>query len=181
MTAEHQICATLLDMMESTPYTEIKASDLAKRAGVSRSSFYFYFDSVYAVLDRLENDFIHGISDDYTTIYKLSMNRSGRIGTKETIRPTIAFVGRNLRQFRLLSGPNGSPTFQEKLLKRAESVGVVLYCDGKLSRQEIMLRFNTMAGAQWYIYRWWSNHEQEVSQEEIIDYVAKLVDGLTFA
>lgn len=180
MTAEQKICDTLLDMMETTPFTEIKASDLAKRANVSRSSFYFYFDSIYSVLDKLEDDFIHGISDEYSTIYKLSVNRSGRMSTEDTIRPTIEYVGRHLRQFRILSGSNASHSFQEKLLQRAENVGIVLYCDGTVPTHEVMLRLNTMAGAQWYIYRWWANHEKDVSIDDIVSYVTQTVDKLSF-
>ena len=179
MTTEQLICTKMLDMMENTSFASIKASELAKEAGISRSTFYFYFDSVYAVLDKLEDDLISGISDDYATIYRLSLNRSGRISCRDSIRPTIEFVGRHLRQFRILSGPNGSPRFQEKLLERAERVGRVLYSAQQISPKEIMLKYNLMAGAQWYIYKWWANHESDFTAEDIIDYVAGFLDKIS--
>ncbi len=180
MTAEQKICNAFLDMLETTPFTEIKANDLAKRATVARSSFYFYFDSVFSVLDHLENEFIRGISDEYATIYKLGVKKSGRISTQDTIRPTIEYVGQHLREFRILSGPNGSRSFQDKLLQRAENVGIVLYCDGSIPTYEVMLRLNIMAGAQWYLYRWWANHEDQVSTEDILRFVSDFMDKLSF-
>ncbi|MGY4708125.1 TetR/AcrR family transcriptional regulator [Mycolicibacterium sp. CBM1] len=50
---EAAILATLERMLERTPFAEISVDDLAKGAGLSRPTFYFYFASKDAVLIRL--------------------------------------------------------------------------------------------------------------------------------
>jgi AcrR family transcriptional regulator len=50
---EAAILRTLEDMLEQRPFAEISVDDLAKGAGLSRPTFYFYFASKDAVLARL--------------------------------------------------------------------------------------------------------------------------------
>ena len=50
---EAAILQTLEDMLERRPFAEISVDDLAKGAGLSRPTFYFYFASKDAVLVRL--------------------------------------------------------------------------------------------------------------------------------
>jgi AcrR family transcriptional regulator len=47
---EHAILATAEHLLEERPFTEISVDDLAKGAGISRPTFYFYFPSKDAVL-----------------------------------------------------------------------------------------------------------------------------------
>jgi AcrR family transcriptional regulator len=50
---ESAILTTLARMLEQRPFAEISVGDLAKGAGLSRPTFYFYFASKDAVLVRL--------------------------------------------------------------------------------------------------------------------------------
>lgn len=50
---ESAILTTLVQMLEQRPFAEISVDDLAKGAGLSRPTFYFYFASKEAVLVRL--------------------------------------------------------------------------------------------------------------------------------
>jgi TetR/AcrR family transcriptional regulator, ethionamide resistance regulator len=50
---EAAILRTLEDMLEHRPFTDISVDDLAKGAGLSRPTFYFYFASKDDVLVRL--------------------------------------------------------------------------------------------------------------------------------
>jgi TetR/AcrR family transcriptional regulator, ethionamide resistance regulator len=50
---EAAILRTLEDLLEERPFAEISVDDLAKGAGLSRPTFYFYFASKDAVLVRL--------------------------------------------------------------------------------------------------------------------------------
>jgi TetR/AcrR family transcriptional regulator, ethionamide resistance regulator len=47
---EHAILATAERLLEERPFTEISVDDLARGAGISRPTFYFYFRSKDAVL-----------------------------------------------------------------------------------------------------------------------------------
>lgn len=47
---EHAILATAEQLLETRPFAQISVDDLAKGAGISRPTFYFYFGSKEAVL-----------------------------------------------------------------------------------------------------------------------------------
>jgi AcrR family transcriptional regulator len=71
---EQAIFSTLEQLLEQRPLSEISVDDLAKGAGISRPTFYFYFPSKDAVLLTLfervlsESDAtFEGRADDYTT------------------------------------------------------------------------------------------------------------------
>ncbi len=50
---EEAICAAAERLMEERPFTQLSVADVLTEAAVSRASFYFYFASKYALLERL--------------------------------------------------------------------------------------------------------------------------------
>lgn len=56
---EHAILVTLERLLEQRPLAEISVDDLAKGAGISRPTFYFYFSSKDAVLQALVEQVIN--------------------------------------------------------------------------------------------------------------------------
>lgn len=55
---EQAIRETLEKLLETTPFHEISIDDLAKGAGISRPTFYFYFESKEAVLLTLMDEIV---------------------------------------------------------------------------------------------------------------------------
>lgn len=55
VTTEQKIQTAFLQMLKSTRYDQIKVSQLAKAAGISRGTFYTYYDSIYDLLSDVEN------------------------------------------------------------------------------------------------------------------------------
>lgn len=58
---EQAILTTLEQLLESKPFPDISVDDLAKGAGLSRPTFYFYFASKDAVLETLLERVIHKV------------------------------------------------------------------------------------------------------------------------
>ena len=51
----------IIDLMKNTDYESIKISDIAKRSGISRMTFYHYYDSKSAALtDYLDEIILRG-------------------------------------------------------------------------------------------------------------------------
>jgi AcrR family transcriptional regulator len=50
---EEAICTAAERLMSERPFTQLSVADVLTEAGVSRASFYFYFASKYALLERL--------------------------------------------------------------------------------------------------------------------------------
>ena len=57
-TTRDNIKSNFLDMYRSKPLNQINVSDLAKECNISRGTFYFYFEDIYALYHECEKDLI---------------------------------------------------------------------------------------------------------------------------
>jgi len=158
---ETLICDTLIEMMETQPVDRIKVTVLVKIAGISRSAFYVYFDSVYAVLQLLEDTFISGLPDEDDI-------SSGRI-TESDIYDGFKYVRDNLKMYRTLCGPYGDSTFQARLANRTKRVfeKYILSHPSQKTLAEKSMIAECIAASQWAVCKWWAFNEGEVSTAEV--------------
>lgn len=114
--APDYICDRMLDILESTPLYQVKVKHLADYAGISRNTFYTYFDSVYAVVQMIEDRYLaEFFPDEVARAVLVEGNVDANI---EHLRE----LGRNARVIRILAGAHGDPYFQERLARKIKSV-----------------------------------------------------------
>lgn len=164
-------------MMETTSYARIKVTDLVQSMNISRSTFYFYFDSVSAVLDEIERDFLEQISAESSS-YRLIVRKYHDDSYAAVLVPYLDTIKKNLRIFRIISGPNSRPDFQEKLRQRIVSVYREVYRNVPISPMDQKLLCELLAGGQWYVFRYWANHEDELTEEALCDFLEKFMKSL---
>lgn len=102
---EAYICDKFLDLVENEPFYQIKVKQLVEYAGISRSTFYTYFDSIYDVVQKLEDDFLEGFYPEDIAFSVLIKNDLSKALEQ------IEYVKRHARTLRLLCGPNGDSGF----------------------------------------------------------------------
>lgn len=164
---EKQVCETLITLMKEKPYSSIKVSELTREAGISRSTFYVYFESIEDVIQCVEDEFLSNLTDeeDVCTEYDISK-----------IAPNFSYVRDHLDTFEILTGPNGDPHFAIRIGNRSKRVFYRMV-SGKNSlltdSQLAMINEYNRAGKM-QIFRWWGEHKNEVSVNEIIDTMDKL-------
>lgn len=103
---ERAILATAEKLLEERPLGEISVDELAKGAGISRPTFYFYFPSkdavVLTIIDRLVADAAEGREEILTTLTE----HGPRAGLRESLenlygafrsRPGVVRAGSELR------------------------------------------------------------------------------------
>ncbi len=182
MTIENTILAKMIDLLETTPYDKIKVTKFIQYANISRSSFYFYFDSISAVLDRIENDFIAGMPDEISTISRVCTHSKNPHSYLQIIKPVWDYIGAHMRLFRILSGPNGRIEFQKKVETRIRKINEVLYhLTSSLSEQEQMIACEIAVAMQWHIYQWWANHHDMVHYDVLVSFFAKYTEKVCLA
>lgn len=140
---DEHICNCMLDLIEEKPFHTVKAGEIAERAGISRSTFYNHFDSIYAVVQRIEDDFFESfwpvgpalkMMDEHDYLVALSQ---------------VRFSESHARTIRLLGGPNGDSYFNYKI----ESHYAMIcreFCkkrNPKLKGSQLELRVAYVAGA----------------------------------
>ena len=105
---ETLICEKLIEMMEDTSFFDIKVTDFVKFAGVSRSMFYLYFNSLYDVLQKIEDDFIDGLLSEKEVVSSTKIKRDNKIDS--TIIAKTEYIKKNKKILRVLTGKNGDPS-----------------------------------------------------------------------
>lgn len=110
---DERIEDAVFSLMSTTDIPEIRVGDVARAAGISRSTFYRHFDSVDDVVKGFETDLLANMHDINSYALK------GRFGQAE-LDPTPTMIRRMelLAERRdkvvALNGPHGDPQFVHK-------------------------------------------------------------------
>lgn len=97
---------------EKKSLSKITVSDLAARADITKTTFYYHYDDIYAVVEEVENELIEKLNatlenilvdspDDYTAY----------------IREILSFIRENEENYRLATNVTDLTLFSEKLKK----------------------------------------------------------------
>ena len=176
--SEKLICEKLLDILEITPFQTIKVTEFVRFAGISRSCFYLYFDSTYSVVQKLEDDFIEGLTEENQVIIPHFSDYSSNRIDPRTIEK-VEYIRQNIRTIRILTGENGDPSFQMRMANRTWRIfrKQFAHCT-KLSESQKKLVCEYMCGGQMNLYRWYANNENEISIYEVGTLLEKLTSKI---
>ena len=175
---EELICEKTLDMMEERPFYKIKVSDLTNYAKIGRSTFYLHFDSIYDVVEKMETDFIDGLIDGFTPGASYMIQQAWAGNDTESydsqaiseIKENSKYIRAHNREFALLLGPNGDPSFSIKLSKRMYTyMDHVLSSTGikQLETKKKNLIYEYMINGTLAYHRYVSVHNDQYTDEEI--------------
>ena len=64
--ARHYIVIAFLDLLDKSPFDKISVSQIVKKAGISRSTFYLHFLDKYDLMDKLTKH----ITDEFLSHYQ---------------------------------------------------------------------------------------------------------------
>lgn len=162
------ICEKLLDMIELIPFQKIKVTEFVKFAGISRSSFYVYFDSVYSAVQKIEDDFIEGLTEDGHIILPQPSAHADESNMDPRLLSKVEYLHKNLRMIRILTGENGDPTFQVRMANRTWRLIHKQYAHkSHISEARRKMMCSYLCGGQLNLLRWYANHEEETSMYEM--------------
>lgn len=161
--AQIRIRETLIDMMEEMPLASIRVKALAERAGVSRGTFYLYYESLFDVLQEIEDDFFEGL------------RTSGIIDTREryAVEPepmiirNLDYVERNTRIVHVLLGYYGDGAFQAKIIRgyREQFQKYSPRFENPSGKAELVAEY--LAGGQLSVMKHFADHPDSVNKEDI--------------
>lgn len=167
------VCDTLLDMMEEEPWYEVKVTELAKRSKISRSTFYVYFDSIYDVLQQIEDEFYDGLGTEAEMVEEC--------WNVDVVTPdSLRYIQKNLRLIRILNGPNGDASFWARGYNRTRRLTEELAAKNNSTATPLELE----AFQLYYYYgknaflTYWAEHEDEYSINEVAEVCTKFYRAL---
>ena len=184
---EGYMCSKLLDMMEKVPFYKIKVTEFCRFAAVSRSAFYAHFDSIYDVIQKVEDDFFAGMpsEEDYALEGVRPEERSHAL--HELMRANTDYTNAHIRELRILLSENGEPSFRGRLARRIRTVARYQLEDAGLdltaTQRNLIVEY--VVGGQVNATWWMASHPGEVnaalSYDFSVDVVAASFQGIVDA
>lgn len=97
----------------------VSIGGLCDACGIARSTFYYYFDDKYSVLEAIEDELIGSLWDINTKFeWRIEDIRVGQ--PLDACIQTIQFITEHIDSFKILLGPYGDPQFTYKWRKGLE-------------------------------------------------------------
>ena len=172
---EAYICQMLLKMMETKKFFDINVTEFVNFAGISRSSFYIYFDSLYDVLDKIENEFMDGL----LPVKNISDGiKSGRGKIDSNLISKTDYILRNKDMLRILMGENGDPSFTAKLTNRNRKILKESFKDSNYSEIEKRLLAEYISAGQIQAIKWWNFHEEAMDIFDVMTFIENTAQKL---
>ncbi len=165
----NRIADAFLDLYEKKPIEKIRIQEVSDLAHVNRSTFYKYFQDIYAVLEFVEQRTI----DDICTLSDIE-------DTDPDLLSVISSVyTRNGRVMNILLGENSNGKFlgilkkalYETFLKKQHLFDAV--------QMELIYEYSLTGLIM--AFHWWYNHQDEMDMDEFILTTKSLIQNGTYA
>ena len=172
--ARDAICDAMVELMESHPFESVTVTELTRAAGVSRRSFYQHFETVYDVLQAIEDDYIDAFPGELKATSDLSeqLREHGVASASEEAYAEL--IARNFRRYRLLTGPNGDASFKPRMRNRITRIMRQALEPELGSGPRTEVAVTMLAGTRMYAMDWWAAHADEVDAVAYSRYVSEL-------
>lgn len=102
-------------MAEKKDIEKISVTELAARADISKTTFYYHYEDIYAVAEEFENELIEQLSVALTGLAKDFCAES--IDFEYYTRGIIAYLKENEENYRMVMSASSPRLFAEKLKK----------------------------------------------------------------
>ncbi len=164
--AAEQITRALMDLMAEKPFADITVTDVVRRAGVARASFYRNFASTSDILDR--------IMDEFVTVFK---DYALPVLTSKDERQWRAFLFRFLYfvsergETLILSKNTNVDLFFYRLGEAAHELAAAVHFSDLKEKYDVSARI----GAINSVLVHWVGEGRAETPEEIVDYLMSFI------
>lgn len=119
--AKSQIQSQLLKMLKTQDIYAIKVKTLTDSLHISRSTFYLYYDSVYSVLQDMEDTFFDKLQSITALFWQYPLDRKYMREPHPIMLQTLEFLDTHRELSFVLWGPHGDPIFQTRCKKMIQN------------------------------------------------------------
>ena len=113
---EH-IAECFLDLMEEKPFYSIKVRELVEHASIARSTFYAYYDSIFDVVQRMEDGFLEDFYPMDSARQVLLGKKRARCRSSKPLRDRTCARGQPASQ-----GRTATRIFSKRLERHIEDI-----------------------------------------------------------
>lgn len=167
---------SVIRLMRDTDFLQISVKMVVEESGVSRSTFYRYYESVEAVVEEMENEILDGLS----FINKMSLSDTignsfaestfSRLARSSILKDYADFIA-------VVDGPHGDLNYKNRCMKVIKN-----YLKQRVKRdgvedKNIDFYLEFMAGGFYQLINYWTVNRPEVTAEEFERIQQNTFDG----
>ncbi|HAS38100.1 MAG TPA: hypothetical protein DCS04_05765 [Ruminococcaceae bacterium] len=97
-------------MAEKKDIEKISVTELAKRADISKTTFYYHYEDIYAVAEEFENELVSQLGSTLETISKENPDDYSKYA-----KDVVSFIKKNEESYRLVINSSNLTIFASKL------------------------------------------------------------------
>jgi AcrR family transcriptional regulator len=117
---KQKIKHTVLELLKTKEIDRIKVKTIIEASQISRGTFYLYFDSAFAVLQEIEDEFFADMDEIYQQNLKYPFNDKYFDSPHPMLLDLLKFSRSHQKIYESLLGRYGEPLFQHKVKKLAQ-------------------------------------------------------------
>ncbi|WP_445486816.1 TetR/AcrR family transcriptional regulator [Niallia sp. 03133] len=171
----------LTELMENKGFDGITVRDLTEKADINRGTFYLHYRDKYDLLEQSEEEILAVLKIKQSRMKELSIEDVYEYHAKNEPLPFVVQVFEYLKEnaafMRVVLGPKGDPSFQEKL-KDVMKNNLLLHIINKTKKEELLVPIEIFSAyvmaAHIGVIQHWLNSGMEESPEEIASILFKM-------
>ncbi|WP_114604374.1 TetR/AcrR family transcriptional regulator [Staphylococcus sp. EZ-P03] len=169
---KRKIKEALIQLMKQTHFDLIAIHQIAEAAGITRSTFYRYYDDKYELLEEIEDEVIQRLNElrkqfksksDGTEFYEKAL-------IKEMFDALYPYAD----TIHLLLSFNTHASFEMKLKNDMKQRFDIIRQNTKLTKVERDLLKEYIFNMFITTFKYWAGHKEEVTSEEVADIIIKV-------
>ena len=170
----------VLEALKTTGIHNIQVKALTDAIGISRSTFYIYYDSVYSVLQDIEDEYFKGLQAANATFWYYPLKQEYMSEPHPILLNVMKFLQENKDVSTTLRGPYGEVMFQLRCRKVLQQS----LCPDALMKvyypEDTDLHISYIMGGHIEVLQSWLNSEEPAPAEEIAVKLYRLMFGSLF-
>ena len=110
---------SLVELMAEKSILKITINEICDRAGVSRSTFYTYYNDQFDLLKQIEEQTFKGM-ENIVQKHRVNFKKHGKIssiGLEEVIQGFVQYIAENNDSIQVLLSENGDYLFQKRFFR----------------------------------------------------------------
>lgn len=111
ISSKEKLQRAFLEIYSAKPLGNITVKEIAKKAGLNRSTFYLYYNDIYSMLEDIENEIIRNILPNIDIFLASIDNHQDILMLNENINSYKRFFP----YAKILLGMNANPSFTRKI------------------------------------------------------------------
>lgn len=175
-TTDQLLKDTFIEMYKNKPVNKISVKEICSTAGLSRGTFYIYYENIYTLLEEIEEDLLLDLKSLVKIDTLIVYTEKDIPVFVKTIKNLIEYIKLHSTYFKALLGKNGDALFMYKIKRIIKNNLLVKF--RAENRQfgdldEYLLEYIASANIGIMIY--WLETDMKISPEKLMDLVLKIL------